>query len=598
MKSAVLAIRIIGDATGAVKAMNDAEKSAGRFRKGLSTASKVSTVALGAISGAAIACGNDASDLEQSVGGVSTVFGDQAKKMLDWSNNASQAVGLSKNEYNEFATVIGAQLQNMGMQADQSADQTNRLISLGADMASMFGGTTADAVDALSSALKGEMDPIERYGISLNDTTLQATAASMGLEDLYKSGDRNAKMQATLQAITQQSGKAVGNFAKEADTAQGQQQRMTAALTDAKAELGQAMLPILSQVAEKLASMAQWVQQNSAWLVPLATAIGAVAAVIVTINAAMSAYAAVAGVVAAAQTALNLAMAPTLGVILAIIAVIALLVAGIVLAIQHWDQIKEAGATAGAWIQQKWEAVTGFFGTAWTNISTWAGTAWTNITATCGTVVSSIQGKWQAFTSWIGSIWGNISTFAGTIWTGIGSTVRRVADNVRGAWNTAASWIRNAWNGLMGFFSSIPGRIGAFFGGLYDTITAPFRNAVNAIKSLWNSTVGGFGFDIPSWVPAVGGKSFRIPYLANGGVVQRAGFAVVGEAGPELLSLPRGAMVSPLTGRGAGGAPSPGPVTVNINVDAHGNLDNDAVAGSIVKALNQWAANRGRQAIA
>ena len=269
MKSAVLAIRIIGDATSAVAAMDKAKAASMTFKEGLNKASVAAGASLAAIGAGAKVCVDAAADLQQSVGGVETVFGSSAGKMKQWSDNAAQAVGLSKNEYNEFATLVGSQLQNFGMSVDESADKTNELIPLGADLSSMFGGTTADAVDALSAALKGEMDPIEKYGISLNDATLKAQAASMGLGDLYKSGDRNAKMQATLAAITAQSGKATGNFARESDTLQGQQQRMAAAFENTKATLGEALLPILTQVAAKLAEFATWVQQNTSWLVPL-----------------------------------------------------------------------------------------------------------------------------------------------------------------------------------------------------------------------------------------------------------------------------------------------------------------------------------------
>ena len=307
MKSAVLAIRIIGDATSAVAAMDKAKAASMTFKEGLNKASVAAGASLAAIGAGAKVCVDAAADLQQSVGGVETVFESSAGKMKQWSDNAAQAVGLSKNEYNEFATLVGSQLQNFGMSVDESADKTNELITLGADLSSMFGGTTADAVDALSAALKGEMDPIEKYGISLNDATLKAQAASMGLGDLYKSGDRNAKMQATLAAITAQSGKATGNFARESDTLQGQQQRMAAAFENTKATLGEALLPILTQVAAKLAEFATWVQQNTSWLVPLIGVIAAVAAVIITLNAAMTAYSAVATIVAIAQGSVNLA---------------------------------------------------------------------------------------------------------------------------------------------------------------------------------------------------------------------------------------------------------------------------------------------------
>ena len=39
-----------------------------------------------------------------------------------------------------------------------------------------------------------------------------------------------------------------------------------------------------------------------------------------------------------------------------------------------------------------------------------------------------------------------------------------------------------------------------------------------------------------------------IPLLAEGGDIQAAGRVIVGESGPELLDLPRGARVTPLSG--------------------------------------------------
>ncbi|MFR7750103.1 MAG: hypothetical protein ACLU1W_04885 [Collinsella sp.] len=65
---------------------------------------------------------------------------------------------------------------------------------------------------------------------------------------------------------------------------------------------------------------------EQSWLVPLIGVISAVAAIIVTLNAAMTAYSGVnAGIVAVAQGSVNLAFLPVIAVIVAD-AVIALLV--------------------------------------------------------------------------------------------------------------------------------------------------------------------------------------------------------------------------------------------------------------------------------
>lgn len=563
MKSAVLAIRIIGDATSAVAAMDKAKAASMTFKEGLNKASVAAGASLAAIGAGAKVCVDAAADLQQSVGGVETVFGSSAGKMKQWSDNAAQAVGLSKNEYNEFATLVGSQLQNFGMSVDESADKTNELITLGADLSSMFGGTTADAVDALSAALKGEMDPIEKYGISLNDATLKAQAASMGLGDLYKSGDRNAKMQATLAAITAQSGKATGNFARESDTLQGQQQRMAAAFENTKATLGEALLPILTQVAAKLAEFATWVQQNTSWLVPLIGVIAAVAAVIITLNAAMTAYSAVATVVAIAQGSVNLAFLPVIAVILAVVAVIALLV-------MNWDSVKAAGAAAAQWIAD----------------------------------------KWNAFMGWLAGIGASLKQWGIDTWNAIGQAFQPVADFLGGYFKLLLSMFTLNFDGMkqagQQMFNALPGpaqdainRIIGFFTGLKDKVLGVFDSIVGAIK-------GAFEWVSDLWGKITGAKSEASGLSAQSYSTQAAAYALpvrqyamsraITPLEPTTYAAPTvnltRALVAPAN---RADTARPATVNVNISVDAHGNLDNDKVAGEIVNSLDRWARVRGKE---
>ncbi|KFI90941.1 hypothetical protein BISA_1920 [Bifidobacterium saguini DSM 23967] len=363
------------------------------------------------------------------------------------------------------------------------------------------------------------MDPIEKYGISLNDATLQAQAASMGLGDLYKSGDRNAKMQATLAAITAQSGKAVGNFAREADTAQGQQQRMAAAFENAKATLGEALLPVLTTAAQKLAELANWVQKNSAWLTPLVAAVAAVAAVIVTLNAAMTAYSVVAGIVAIAQGSVNLAFLPVVAVILAIVAVVALLV-------MNWDTVKKAGAAAAQWIGDKWNTFTGVLTGVFQNIRQWGSDTWNNIKDTCKTAIDNVRGFFD----------------------GLKDKVLGIFDGIVGAIKNAFKWVSDLWGKITGA-----------------------KNAANGINAQGYALA-------PSTLPA-----HRYAMSRE--------ITAVTQATP-LPSLARAVLTAPSN---RSDQSRPATVNVNINVDAHGNLDNDQVAGQIVTALDRWARVRGKE---
>src|SRR5699024_11214970 len=99
----------------------------------------------------------------------------------------------------------------------------------------------------LSSALKGERDPIEKYGVTLKQSSIDAEAARLGYEKVGGSLSNQAQQAATLSLITKQTADAQGNFAKESDTLEGKQQRLTAQYENAKATLGTGLLPVATQ---------------------------------------------------------------------------------------------------------------------------------------------------------------------------------------------------------------------------------------------------------------------------------------------------------------------------------------------------------------
>src|SRR5690606_22502502 len=97
----------------------------------------------------------------------------------------------------------------------------------------------------------------------------------------------------------------------------------------------------------------------------------------------------------------------------------------------------------------------------------------------------------------------------------------------------------------------------AIFESIGTAVKAAWDNIVNGIKSAINFIIGGINsfirglnkLKIPDWVPGVGGKGLNIgeiPLLAYGGEITEKGRAIVGDAGPEIVELPKGAKVKPL----------------------------------------------------
>ena len=150
-------------------------------------------------------------------------------------------------------------------------------------------------------------------------------------------------------------------------------------------------------------------------------------------------------------------------------------------------------------------------------------------------------------------------------------------------------WER-AWNGVVNIF-----------GGIFDMIAAMAKAPLNTMIGLINAFLGGLNnIKIPKWVPGVGGKGFSIstiPYLADGGHVLN-GQAIVGEAGPELLTNKNGkTTVTPLSDeekrKGIGGKVQPSKVEQHIHI---GNVD--ANNPSELNKMNRKFYRASKQALA
>lgn len=207
----------------------------------------------GALAGAAAlkfgaASVKSASDAQQSLGATETVFGKYASTVIKRSNEAAKAIGLSANEYRELSNVTGALLSGSGMPLRKTAQLTDQLNKRAADMAATFGGTTREAVEAISSLMKGEADPIERYGVSIKQSDVSARLAAKGLSGLTGEGLKQAEMQARLELLTSKTAKTQGAFAREGNTLAHQQQVLGAQWENLKATVGAALLPVLTRL--------------------------------------------------------------------------------------------------------------------------------------------------------------------------------------------------------------------------------------------------------------------------------------------------------------------------------------------------------------
>ena len=190
-----------------------------------------------------------ASDTQQAFGAVESVFGRNAKVIQNWSKSAAKAYGLSSAEAAQMAAITGAQLQGLGFDLASSTKLTQQLTARAADMAATFGGTTAEALEAVGSLLNGQRDPIEKYGVSIRQTGINAVLAAKGQDKLTGAARQQAEAQAALKILFDKTSSSAGAFGRESNTLAGQQQRLKASMDNLKATIGAALLPALTALA-------------------------------------------------------------------------------------------------------------------------------------------------------------------------------------------------------------------------------------------------------------------------------------------------------------------------------------------------------------
>ena len=97
-----------------------------------------------------------AADMEDAMGAADQIFGRSAEEMKSWAKNLDSYYGIASGEALEYGNMMGSMLQNIGgLTEKEAAEQSQTLIKLAGDLTAMYGGTTQDAVRALTGALKG-----------------------------------------------------------------------------------------------------------------------------------------------------------------------------------------------------------------------------------------------------------------------------------------------------------------------------------------------------------------------------------------------------------------------------------------------------------
>ena len=400
-------------------------------------------------------------------------------------------------------------------------------------------------------------------------------------KQVLKQNEAQAKLQETMAKLGEAVTPVITVFTNFANQA-------LAVVTPYIQELSDKYMPaleeVLGKVSEALGTAFNFVVQHKEMLAVIGGVIATVVAAIglynavAAVKAAMdAAQVATLGALVTAYAAQAAAMVVAIAPYIAIVAAIAAVIAIIVVCIKHWDDIKAAAVKAWEGIKSAWakagewfkgivdsikkafdgigEWFKNLFAKAWEGIKS----AWSGVKDWFRSLLEGIKSIWQVVKDWfktlfsnawdgIKSAWSGVKSWFSDLWNGIKGIYSAVSGWFSSIFTTAYNGIRNAFSGITGFFSGIWNDIKNIFSNVGTAIASGIRGAVsgavNAVLSTAANIINGFissinfAIRIINRIPGVNIRRIRelnIPAMAQGGVVDSATLAMIGENGKEAV---------------------------------------------------------------
>lgn len=194
-----------------------------------------------------------ASDLNETLSKSQQIFGDASKAVEDFASNSAKQFGQSKQQAIDAAASFGVFGKSAGLTGQDLSKFSTDLVALSADLASFGNTTPEEAALALGAALRGEAEPIRRFGVLMDEATLKQEALAMGLIKTTKGAlTPQQKVLAANALIFKQTADAQGDFARTSDGVANQQRILEATFKDLQTEVGQKLLPTFNSTLKSL----------------------------------------------------------------------------------------------------------------------------------------------------------------------------------------------------------------------------------------------------------------------------------------------------------------------------------------------------------
>uniref|UniRef100_UPI0030ECF036 phage tail tape measure protein n=2 Tax=Streptococcus agalactiae TaxID=1311 RepID=UPI0030ECF036 len=466
--------------------------------------------------------------------------------VLDTVTYTSQATGVGVQELMDKAVAGAPQIKALGLSFDEGVTLMGQFEKAGVDSSAALSSLSKAAVKYAGDGLtlqEGLDGTIGQIKASTSETEALSLASEIfGSKAAPRMVDAIKRGALSFEDLAGTADKAAGIVTRTYEGTLDPIDKFTTAQNTAKlamAEIGDAIAATLAPFLEVLASLLQavatWfsglsepVKQFIVIVGSLVAALGLVLPIFIALQAAaMAMGTTIMGMITAA--------APIVGIILGVIAVVALLVVGIQQLWQHHEgfrtAVTEIWNAIYAFLSVIIQQISSFVMSIWGTLTTWwtenqqlilkaANTVWTAISTVIQTIMTILgpylQASWENIKLIITTAWDIIKVVVETAinvilgiikavmqiitgdWSGTWETIKQVVSTVWEAikslisivLNAIAQFISNSWNGIKStissILSSISSTVSSIWNGMKATISGVLSGISSAVSSVWN----------------------------------------------------------------------------------------------------------------
>jgi hypothetical protein len=200
---------------------------------------------------------NRASDAYEMISKAQVVFGasfDSTKAKID---GFAASTGRSKYALLDMAAGVQDTFVPLRFARDVAAGMSSDLVQLAIDVGSFNNASETDVMDNFKAALVGQTEAVRKYGIVINDATMNQELMSMGIAKGVKAATQQQIVQARLNLLYKGSSDAQGDATRTAGSWANQTRALQSIWTDFTTDIGLKVLPIITPLLQWVVSMAQ-----------------------------------------------------------------------------------------------------------------------------------------------------------------------------------------------------------------------------------------------------------------------------------------------------------------------------------------------------